>query len=245
MYFRPQLVPTLCLLPLLAIAMGLSLWQVERLGCKENLLTKIETNLAAPPLTLDQVQALPESAAQYRRVRVHGTYRHDQENYAFATGEGGQPEYHVLTPLILPDGRALIVDRGIIPIALRDPETRPAGQITGPQTVMGVWRKPDPANSFSPAPDYKNRIWYVRDVSAMAARAGLRLTAPVVLEADAAANPGGWPKGGKTVISIPNNHLSYAVTWFLLGLGLIGVYFVFHVQRGRLGLGRFDEKCKK
>jgi surfeit locus 1 family protein len=59
----------------------------------------------------------------------------------------------------------------------------------------------------------------------------------VVIEADATPNPGGWPEGGKTVVDFPNNHLQYAITWFGLAAGLIGVYFAYHVSKGRLSFG--------
>ena len=78
-------------------------------------------------------------------------------------------------------------------------------------------------------------MWFARDVSAIAAADGVTLRAPVVVEADATPNPGGWPKGGQTVVSLPTNHLQYAITWYLMALGLIAVYLVYHRQKGRLG----------
>lgn len=44
--------------------------------------------------------------------------------------------------------------------------------------------------------------------------------APFFIDADAAANPGGLPVGGLTVVSFRNSHLSYALTWFGLAIGL-------------------------
>jgi len=46
--------------------------------------------------------------------------------------------------------------------------------------------------------------------------------APFFIDADATPNPGGLPVGGLTVISFPNNHLVYALTWFTLALMLAG-----------------------
>ena len=49
--------------------------------------------------------------------------------------------------------------------------------------------------------------------------------APFTIDEDASALPGGLPQGGETVLSIPNNHLSYALTWFgLAAWALLGVY---------------------
>ena len=46
----------------------------------------------------------------------------DKESYVYASGPGGAPVYHVLTPFeTREDGRILMVDRGIVPPALLDP----------------------------------------------------------------------------------------------------------------------------
>ena len=100
----------------------------------------------------------------------------------------------------------------------------------------GVWRVPDAPGFFTPKPDPAKHVWYARDLAGIAAADGVKLAAPVVIEADATPNPGGWPKGGQTVVDFPNNHLSYAMTWFGLAAGLIGVYFAYHISKGRLSL---------
>ena len=64
--------------------------------------------------------------------------------------------------------------------------------------------------------------------------AALKLAAPVVVEADATPNPGGWPKGGQTRVAFRNEHLQYAITWFALAAALLGVYLTYHISRGRL-----------
>ena len=46
--------------------------------------------------------------------------------------------------------------------------------------------------------------------------------------------PGGVPVGGQTRLDIPNDHLQYAITWFLLAAALAGVYLAYHWENGRL-----------
>jgi surfeit locus 1 family protein len=91
---------------------------------------------------------------------------------------------------------------------------------------------------FTPAPDAKARLWFVKNVPEIAATLGVAVQAPIIIEADATPNPGGWPLGGQTVLDFPNNHLQYALTWFGLALALIGVYLLYHRSRGRLSFGR-------
>ncbi len=189
--------------------------------------------MTAPPLALDRVQALPQEEAQYRRVTLNGRFDHAREAYVFTTADGAAV-YHVLTPFRTEDGRVLMVDRGEVPKEKLDPATRAAGNVTGETRVTGVWRLPDAPGAFTPAPDAAHRIWYARDLRGIAAADRLTLAAPVVIEADATPNPGGFPRGGQTVVTFRNQHLSYAVTWYGLALCLLGVWFAYHFSRGRI-----------
>jgi surfeit locus 1 family protein len=58
---------------------------------------------------------------------------------------------------------------------------------------------------------------------------------PLVIEADERPNPGGLPVGGLTRITLTNNHLQYAVTWYGLALTLVAVYVAFSLHRGGRG----------
>ena len=64
-----------------------------------------------------------------------------------ASGPDGHPVYHVLTPFMLAGGKALMVDRGYIPLTLKDPASRAAGELTGTRRIVGVWRMPDAAGA--------------------------------------------------------------------------------------------------
>ena len=65
-----------------------------------------------------------------------------------------------------------------------------------------------------------------------AQRDHLRLVAPVVLEA-VASREEKWPHGGQTRVDLPNDHLQYALTWFLLAAALLTVYISWHRAQGR------------
>jgi surfeit locus 1 family protein len=140
----------------------------------------------------------------------------------------------VLTPFTVEDGRVLIVDRGEVPKEKLAPASRAAGDVAGETQVTGVWRTPDAPSNFTPPPDIANRIWYSRDLTGMAAVHHLKLAAPQLVEADATPNPGGWPRGGKTVVTFRNQHLGYAITWFGVAIVLLGVWLAYHISRGRI-----------
>ena len=233
MSFRPNPGFTIAVLIMLGVLCGLGFWQLERLSWKVALIAQVEGNMAAAPLPLDTMLKMPRDQAQYHRVTLTGAFDHAHEAYAFATA-GSAAVYHVLTPFRTLDGRILIVDRGAVPKERLDPASRTAGNVTGPTQVTGVWRNPDAPGAFTPPPDKSRRIWYARDLAGIASADKLTLAAPVVIEADATANPGGWPLGGQTVVSFRNQHLGYAVTWFGLAFALLCIWLAFHISRGRI-----------
>jgi len=234
MTFRPYPGLTIACAILFAILCGLGAWQLERLQWKLNLIATVNGHMAAAPVSLDQIQAMKFDDAQYRRVTLAGRFDHAHEAYVFTT-DAGAAVYHVLTPFTADDGKVLMVDRGEVPKEKLDPATRAGGNPAGDVQVTGVWRAPDTPGAFTPPPDLSHRIWYARDLASIAAADHLTLSAPVVIEADATPNPGGWPKGGQTVVSFRNQHLSYAVTWFGLAIVLLCVWLSYHISKGRIG----------
>ncbi len=232
--FRPLPGFTILAGLMLAVLLGLGFWQLERLQWKLALISEMTGNMRSAPISMRRAMAIGPAKWQYRRVFLSGRYLNSREAYIFATDQDGAPVYHVWTPFMLDGGGVMMVDRGIVPPALREPRTRPMGELQGEQRVTGVLRKPDGPGLFTPAPQLAQRIWYARDLAGIAKAEHLVLLAPEIVEADATSTPGGWPRGGQTIVDLPNDHLQYAITWFLLAAGLLVVYVAYHRTRGRL-----------
>lgn len=218
---RRALTLTLILLGLL-LPLGLGIWQLQRLAWKQALVTRIGERVAAAPLPLASIAAEVRAgaAAEYRPVFAEGSFRHDRELYAFATDEAGRPGWHVITPLVTDSGTVL-VNRGFVPEALREPATRGTGQTVGRQRVTGLIRTPEQPGWFVPANNPQRNNWFWRDIAGLAEAASsgngaTNVASTFLIDADATANPGGWPRGGTTRINLPNRHLEYALTWFAL-----------------------------
>ena len=239
MYFRPLPALSAIVIVLLAFLVGLGVWQLQRMQWKLALIEQVDRNMLARPLSLDG-GALPahEPSTEYLHVAAAGRFDNAREAYIFGIGPEGGPVFHVVVPFTLQGGRVLLVDRGIVPRDMKNPATRPAGIRNGETSITGVWRWEEKPGTFTPPPDLKQRVWYFRDVAGIARADRVALAAPALIEADATPNPGGWPRGGQTVVNFRNEHLQYAITWFLMAAALFGVYLAYHVSRGRLGLTR-------
>jgi surfeit locus 1 family protein len=230
-WFRPTLWPSVFTGVAVVMLLQLGNWQLERLHWKRVLLQDIAAHMALPPAPFpDAIQNQGDWA--YRPVTATGVFDHAHEIYLFAAGQnGGGAGYQVITPLKRDGGGVILVSRGWVPTGHKDPATRKAGQTPGRVTVTGLIRFSEKGNFFSPAHKPGENIWYVRDIPAMAGYLGLA-PAAALIEADGSPNPGGWPKGGQTIIDIPNNHLDYALTWYGLALVLLVIYVVYHWRRG-------------
>jgi surfeit locus 1 family protein len=140
-----------------------------------------------------------------------------------------------MTPLELPSGASVIINRGFVPLGSKDPASRAAGQVAGGVTITGLLRMPEQAGWFAPQNDPARDAWYRRDPAEIARVLKLERAAPFTIDADATPSPGGLPEGGRTRLNFPNDHLGYALTWFGLALALAGVFAAFVWQRLRHG----------
>ncbi|MCW2240277.1 SURF1 family protein [Azospirillum canadense] len=237
---RPRWVLLLIGLLTLAGVAGLTalgVWQLERRVWKLALIDRVEERVHAAPVPAPGTAAWAAVSAEsdeYRRVQAKGTFQNDRETLVQAvTNLGGG--FWVLTPFHTTDGFTVLVNRGFVPPDKRDPASRAGGHTDGQTTVTGLLRMTEPKGGFLRSNDPAGDRWYSRDVAAIAAARSLSDVAPYFIDADGTPNPGGFPVGGLTVVSFPNNHLQYALTWFALAIMVAGagVFVLRHDIRQR------------
>lgn len=233
MTFRPALWPTLFTIPALITLIGLGTWQIERLKWKNSILATIEENASLPAIPLPPSDRIDAAALEYRPVTVTGTFRHDKEVHLLATTKRGNTGYQLIVPLDRADGGVVLVNRGWVPKEKKTAESRPESQPQGQVTVTGLLRKTWHQGWFVPDNEPVKNVWFYGDAEAMARHMGVNAP-PVFIEADATPNPGILPMGGQTRLDIPNNHLSYVLTWYGFAVVLVVIYIAYHRREGRL-----------
>lgn len=78
---------------------------------------------------------------EYRRVSVSGKYQHEQEMLLGPRTRGdGQAGYFLVTPLVRENGSKILVKRGWVPTAKKDPRTRPESRTDELVQVEGLLR---------------------------------------------------------------------------------------------------------
>ncbi|MBI4259940.1 MAG: SURF1 family protein [Actinobacteria bacterium] len=206
------------LLAVLVLFVRLGFWQLDRLEERRARNALILERSAAPVALVEEV--VPElgaspGQASYRRVEARGTYDRDRGAVLIGRALDGRPGSHLLTPLVLEDGRAVVVDRGWVPYDPEGgspPEAAPPG---GAVVLRGLLLPPEGDARLAAGRGGLGTLTRV-DLDEL----GRRLPYPVlpaylVLEEQDPAQEGAFPVPPPGPDLDEGPHLSYAVQWFL------------------------------
>ena len=208
-----------------AVLAGLGTWQVQRLGWKTALIAERETLMAAEPLVITDIAA---SVPGWRTVRVGGEFLNDKSLLVGPHSWHSLPHWRLVTPLRLPTGGFVLVDRGWVPDQGKRAAFRGAARPAGQVTVEGIARLPTATGYFSPPNLPEKDSWFRVAPEAMGVRLALANVAPFWVVAQGRNADGGYPVPDVQIPMPPNNHLQYAITWYGLALAALviaGVYW--------------------
>lgn len=209
-----------------AILLSLGFWQVRRLEWKEAYLADIEARIHAAPSELPVVPL--EATDQYLPVTISGHFSETGLRVLSSMKQIG-PGHRLIRRFEMGD-RSIMVDRGF----LRTDDAAPDHDL-GDVTIRGNLMWPDETDSFTPAPDITGGLWFARDVAAMAAALG---TEPVlVVASEVSYDPEPVMLAPVTTAGIPNDHRSYAITWFSLAAIWLAMtaYLIYRTLRPKKG----------
>ena len=216
------LLPGLVVAVAVLILLGLGTWQVYRLRWKQGILAQIAAAEHQAPVPL------ADTPPAYGRVSVTGRFRFDQAVVLGVdvrdTPHGAVMGHYQLVPLQRDTGPALLVNRGWVP------DTATPEQPDGVLTVIGYARPPDHAAWFAPADDPAHRRFYTLDPRAIAEAIGAGPVLPFSLTVLGPAADAKYPIPAADFPRPPNNHLTYALTWYSMAVILL-VIFVIRIRK--------------
>jgi surfeit locus 1 family protein len=208
-----------------AVLMALGFWQLSRLDEKQAVIAEIEARIGAAPVVLPE--APEEARDRYLPVVVEGRYTGEAAHVLSSQREQGTGS-RVIAVFETTEGRRVLVDRGFLPDAARVG----ADLASGPVTVSGNLHWPRDATDSTPPPDMGRGLWFSRAPGPLATHLGTEEVL-MVARRDGAAVPGLTTMPVAT-IDIRNDHLEYAITWFLLALVWAGMtgFLLWRIRRG-------------
>jgi cytochrome oxidase assembly protein ShyY1 len=141
---------------LATVMVGLGDWQLHRYQARAAINARIDAGASGPAVPITQVLPTPggtgahvgpppPATSEWTRVQVTGRYDQSHETLARGRTVQGGVGFEVLTPLVLADGSAVLVDRGWLvsppggALVTPDVPAPPAGEVT----VTGPIRRPE------------------------------------------------------------------------------------------------------
>lgn len=235
MTFRPMPILSLLMIPALAVLIYLGSWQWQRYNEKRN---------AEQGIGLSETYALNVEPVEAAPQFVYSTYDGDSIWRVFQAMTGCLTDEAGVE--VCGDG-PLFVDLGLI--GGIEPDDRLAERV-GRIEVSGRYRiVPDGRRTVLTPEDIPEQdMWYAGEAIVLAEHLGLpdaadaRFLEPETISQFAVMNdevvsrriPNPYVNIANLDDLPPARHLGYAITWFGLLLGMIGVYIALHIARGRL-----------
>jgi surfeit locus 1 family protein len=222
---------TVFTLLMLALFIGLGVWQLQRRIEKHALIAALTERLAAPPESLpppSQWRALTPAGDEFRRVRLTATYEGLPDAMVYSSGSAiradiSGPGTWAFLPARLPTGETVVINAGFVPNAMLDrgqQDRAVAPLLTdAPVKLTGYLRFPEAAGVLTPQQNPAQRLWFTRDHLAMARTLGWSgggEVAPFYIDLETPVPANGIPKPGPLEVNLRDDHMQYAIIWFML-----------------------------
>ena len=216
--FQPQAVPTVVVLILVPLFIGLGLWQLDRAEQKRTLAASLEMRSTLPELPFG-AHLTDAGELEFRRVIAAGRFLGDKTVVIENRKHRGKRGFHVITPLLMESGQIVLVNRGWIP--------GEGKQMTMPDTpdsntdlsIRGEVRIPQPPAlglDLKISPKEVMPHWPFLTLENFSDWSGLEILPFQILQAadDSSGFLRRWPrpKGNDAM------HTGYAVQWFAFAL---------------------------
>ncbi len=221
--------PTIAAIAAIALFLSAAGWQRARMHDKEALRAQLDAAAAAPAIALPQ--ALPDwSALRFRPVALSGHYDAPHQVLIDNRIDAGRVGFHVVTPLVLDDGRAVLVDRGFVAAGATRTDLPVVPVPAGEVAVRGRIDLPGRYFEFARAGPAGN-VWQNLDPARFAAATGIAVL-PVVVLQDARDAPRdglarNWPAPDVGV----DMHRSYMLQWLAFAALTLGLWIWHGIHR--------------
>lgn len=210
--------------------LALALWQFDRLQNRKADNQRLLAQDQLPVADLNDVFAGSGNEAEataYRRLKAAGSYDLAEEVLLRSRSLEGRPGHHLLTPLVTESGKALIVDRGWVPMDVEEPGEGRTAPPDGRVEVQGRLLLSEEKGFLGLSDPPPGRVTSLP--RADLDRLSDQLPYPVYplylrLQEQRPANPGELPEPAPIPEPDDGPHLSYALQWLFFGFAGSVVY---------------------
>ena len=225
-------------LAMVAIFVGLGVWQLERRAEKHALIAALTERLAADPAPLpptSEWSKLTPQKDEFRRVHFQATYEGRSDAMVFSSGSAVRddiagPGTWAFMPARLQSGEIVVINAGFVQNTMQDralQDRAVSRLVTGlPADLTGYIRFPERAGMLTPVASPARRLWFTRDHLEMSRLLGWGEVAPFYIDLERPVPPNGTPSPGPLRVHLKDDHMQYAITWFALAGAVVVAFFI-------------------
>ncbi len=224
--FAPRLLPTILAAGAVVMFAALGNWQLDRADQKRAMAR--DFTAGGPAI---EWRRLPPDAPRYQRVKVRGHYDAGHQFLLDNMSHESVAGVHVLTPLVLDNGDAVIVNRGWLPYGATRQDLPDVAVDGDMRTVVGridnlprpgIWLKAPEASGWP-------RLVQYPAMAELSAALGRDLaTRQVLLDPGV---PDGYVREWAVPGTSPDRHLGYAVQWFAFAVLAAAIWLALGFRR--------------
>ncbi len=226
--------PTIVVIAGVIFLAWLGVWQLDRLEERRAFNQYVATRWDQEPFDLTAGN-LPGDIEEleYRRVALGGDFDYANQIVLKNQNLGNMPGVNLVTPMVLGDGRAILVARGWVPFAESTAEFWPQFEEPADATIVGMLQESQ-TMAGAKLPEGAQTEWFRIDIDAIQPQMPYELLPVFVAQ---------LPEPGRTYTDLPHrevpftieegNHFSYAIQWFMFAaiLGIGYIQFIAYQER--------------
>jgi surfeit locus 1 family protein len=230
---RRWIIIHLMTLVIVAVCLSMAYWQLGRLQDRRAENARLVSQAELQPADLNallpgaQASGSGVEEAEFRRTVVRGRFDPDEQVILQSRSLDRRQGNHLLTPLVLETGEAILVDRGWVPLPTDDRVLEQSQPPSGPVSVSGVLlpsEKKGLLGVSDPPPGEVNATPRV-DLERLGEQVPYPLYPVYVrMQSQEPPNPGDLPRPVPIPRPSEGPHREYAVQWALFAATALVIY---------------------
>jgi len=206
----------------MAVLARLGFWQLDRLEERRAFNMWVADQWRLDPFDINGAP-LPDDLheLEYQRVQVSGEFDYSQQIALKNQNRDRVPGVNLITPLVLEDGRAILVARGWVSLADGKPDVWSQFDEPSTEPIVGLIQENQtlPNGEGGTIPEEAQREWFRIDIPAIQAQMPYELMPVFILQ---------LPEDDRSITALPfrqepirldeGSHLSYSIQWFMFAL---------------------------
>ena len=243
MHFKAKFFLTVSAIAVFCFLLSLGFWQIERAQQKQDMLDLQDERINLDPVDIESI-SMSDDKLRYLPVTLSGRVDSEQQILIDNQIKHGRAGYFVLTPVKLNNNKAVLLNRGWVPLGV-DRNTLPDVKITA--TEVSVTGRIDHFPSVGiklEGADVLSIGWpavtQTIDINKVADRLGYKVMPYQVLLNNNQSD--GYERNWVALQMGPEKHYGYAFQWFALAITWVAIYFLLSVKKGVKKNGIINKK---